>query len=75
MVQGKRPILALEIDIEEVFFHCAKAFPQLGRLELASWDPPRCPAWPRSRYAQGKGYSLAELEDYFSEGTKRKVLC
>jgi hypothetical protein len=25
-VQDKRPILALEIDVEEVFFHCAKAF-------------------------------------------------
>lgn len=25
VVKGNRPILALEIDIEEVFFHCAKA--------------------------------------------------
>src|SRR5262245_14147883 len=25
-VASKRPILALEIDIDEVFFHCAKAF-------------------------------------------------
>src|SRR5215210_1229793 len=25
-VAGKRPILALEIDVEEVFFHCGKAF-------------------------------------------------
>jgi hypothetical protein len=25
VVQGKRPILALEIDIEKVFFHRAKA--------------------------------------------------
>src|SRR6201993_404051 len=25
-VKGKRPVLALEIDVEEVFFHCAKAF-------------------------------------------------
>ena len=33
-VQGKRPILALEIDVEEVFFHCAKAF-----LRSDAWDP------------------------------------
>ena len=26
VVDGKRPILALEIAIEEVFFHCPKAF-------------------------------------------------
>ncbi len=25
-VRGKRPILALEIAVEEVFFHCPKAF-------------------------------------------------
>jgi hypothetical protein len=25
-VGGKRPILALEIDVDEAFFHCAKAF-------------------------------------------------
>ena len=33
-VKGKRPILALEIAIEEVFFHCAKAF-----LRSDAWDP------------------------------------
>jgi len=33
-VKGKRPILALEIDVEEVFFHCAKAF-----LRSETWDP------------------------------------
>src|SRR5829696_1039225 len=27
-VRGRPPLLALEIDIEEVFFHCAKAFPR-----------------------------------------------
>ena len=33
-VQGKRPILALEVSIEEVFFHCSKAF-----LRADAWKP------------------------------------
>ena len=48
-VQGKRPILALEIAIEEVFFTARRHFcgrtPGIRRLGI----PPRCPAWPRSR--------------------------
>ena len=48
-VKGKRPILALEIDIEEVFFHCAKAFcaPTPGTRRPGT--RPRCPASRRSR--------------------------
>jgi PPOX class probable FMN-dependent enzyme len=38
VVQGKRPILAIVVDIEEVYFHCAKAF---RRSQL--WDPA---TWP-----------------------------
>ncbi len=38
VVQGKRPILAIVVDVEEVYFHCAKAF---RRSQL--WDPA---TWP-----------------------------
>ena len=43
-VQGKRPILALEIDIEEVFFHCAKAFLRSDAWKPESWDPTAVPS-------------------------------
>ncbi|MFT4082952.1 MAG: pyridoxamine 5'-phosphate oxidase family protein [Nocardioides sp.] len=33
-IRGRRPILALVVDIEEVFHHCAKAF-----LRSSLWDP------------------------------------
>lgn len=38
VVKGKRPILALVVDIETIFFHCAKAF-----LRSHLWDPA---SWP-----------------------------
>ena len=34
VVQGNRPDLALVVDIDEVFFHCSKAF-----LRSKAWDP------------------------------------
>lgn len=37
-VKGKRPILAVEIDIEEVFFHCAKAFYRSNLWKPEKWD-------------------------------------
>ena len=43
-VQGKRPILALEIDIEEVFFHCAKAFLRSDAWDPATWNPTAVPS-------------------------------
>ena len=52
-VGGKRPILALEVDVEEVFFHCAKAFLARTRGRRNLEPRPRCPAshnW-RRRYA------------------------
>ena len=39
VVQGKRPTLAVLVEVEEVFFHCAKAF-RRSRL----WEPETWPA-------------------------------
>lgn len=38
-VRGKRPVMALVVDIEQIFFHCAKAFLRSGLWEPASWAP------------------------------------
>ncbi len=38
-VQGRRPILALVVEVEEVFDHCPKAF-----LRAQLWDPQSWPA-------------------------------
>ena len=38
-VRGRRPVLALVVDIETVFFHCGKAFLRSRLWEPESWDP------------------------------------
>jgi PPOX class probable FMN-dependent enzyme len=73
-VKGKRPILALEIDVEEVFFHCAKAFLRSETWDPSSWNPTAVPSVARIAQALKKDMSLAELEKYYSEDNMRSVL-
>ncbi|MGZ5140044.1 MAG: pyridoxamine 5'-phosphate oxidase family protein, partial [Burkholderiales bacterium] len=73
-VGGKRPILALEVDVEEVFFHCPKAFLRSDAWNPQSWDPTAVPSVARLAMAIKKDMSLDELEKYYSEDNVRKML-
>jgi len=73
-VQGKRPILALEIDVEEVFFHCAKAFLRSDAWKPESWNPTAVPSVARIAQALRKDMTLAELEKYYDDDNVRKIL-
>jgi uncharacterized protein len=39
VVKGHRPRLALLVDVEEVFFHCPKAFRRSRTWDPATWQP------------------------------------
>ena len=73
-VENKRPILALEIDVEEVFFHCAKAFLRSDVWDPSKWNPTAVPSVAQLAQALKKDMSLAELEKYYAEENMRKVL-
>ena len=73
-VRDKRPILALEVDVEEVFFHCAKAFLRSGTWNPTSWDPDAVPSVAQLARAIKKDMSLDELERYYSEDNMRRIL-
>ena len=74
VVQGKRPILALEITVEEVFFHCAKAFLRSDAWDPQRWDPEAVPSVAQMAKAMRTDMSLEELERYFSEENMRSML-
>jgi len=74
VVQGKRPILALEIDVEEVFFHCAKAFLRSDTWDPSTWNPTAVPSVAQLAKAIRYDWSLEELEARYSEDNIRKVL-
>lgn len=67
VVRGHRPTLALVVEIEEVFHHCAKAFLRSGLWDPESWDPEN--VVPRravvARELDVPGASLGELDAYY----------
>ncbi len=73
-VDGKRPILALEIAIEEVFFHCPKAFLRSETWKPESWNPTAVPSVAQMAKAFKPDQSEEELDAYYSEDNLRKIL-
>ncbi|KAA0087193.1 pyridoxamine 5'-phosphate oxidase family protein [Mycolicibacterium sp. P9-64] len=73
-VDGKRPILALEIAIEEVFFHCAKAFLRSDAWTPETWNPTAVPSVAQLAKAIKPDSSDEELQKYYSEENMRKIL-
>ena len=66
VVQGHRPRLALLVDVEEVFYHCSKAFLRSALWRPGSWEPDAVPE--RAQIAQTLERptdSLAELRRYY----------
>lgn len=43
IVKGHRPLLALVIEIDEVFYHCSKAFLRSAAWDPATWAPDAAP--------------------------------
>jgi uncharacterized protein len=71
-VKGKRPILALEVDIEEVFFHCAKAFLRSDAWDPSTWNPTAVPTVAQIAKATiREDWSETQLDEYYSEDNVR----
>ena len=43
IVKGHRPVLVLLVEIDQIFFHCAKAFMRSQLWRPDSWHPDVCP--------------------------------
>ncbi|MEV0673483.1 pyridoxamine 5'-phosphate oxidase family protein [Mycobacterium sp. NPDC050441] len=74
VVDGKRPILALEIAIDEVFFHCPKAFLRSAAWKPESWNPTAVPSVAQMAKAFKPDQTQQELDAYYSEDNLRKML-
>lgn len=75
IVKGHRPLLALVVEIEQIFYHCAKAF-----MRSALWRPEKWPADPLPSHAalvkevQVTAETVDELEAYYAEASYSKKL-
>lgn len=73
-IAGRRPILALEISIDEVFSHCAKAFLRSDAWEPDTWDPAAAPSVAQLAKAFLPELDEAEIGARYSEDAIRKDL-
>lgn len=67
VVRGHRPVLAVVVDVEELFFHCAKAFLRSGLWQPETWDPEAVVARRAVVAAQvdPSGRTVEELDEYY----------
>jgi PPOX class probable FMN-dependent enzyme len=76
VVKGHRPLLAVVVEIDDIFFHCGKAFLRSGLWKPETWDPegvvPR-----RSVIAaevEPNGMTVEQLDDYYQPDNYAKGL-
>lgn len=67
VVKGHRPLLAVVVDIEEIFFHCSKAFLRSQLWKPETWDPtgrvPRRAVLAHD--VEPTGMTVEELDAYY----------
>lgn len=66
VVQDHRPLLALVVDVEQVFYHCSKAFLRSQLWDADSWGAPDLPRRAViARTLENNDLSLEQLEAYY----------
>ncbi|GAA2305745.1 pyridoxamine 5'-phosphate oxidase family protein [Nonomuraea roseoviolacea subsp. roseoviolacea] len=74
IVKGHRPHLALVVEIEQIFFHCAKAFLRSALWKPDSWQPEALPSHARLiKDVQVVEESLEQLEQYYGESYAKRL--
>jgi PPOX class probable FMN-dependent enzyme len=73
IVKGHRPILALVVEIEEVFHHCAKAFLRSQLWQPETWDDPVPPRPVIAKTLDAPDETLEALTAYYGEQYREKL--
>lgn len=74
VVKGNRPRLALLVEVEEVFYHCAKAFLRADLWKPETWQPDALPS--RARIVKGleaPEVPLEALEEHYGPAYARRL--
>ncbi|WKN49263.1 pyridoxamine 5'-phosphate oxidase family protein [Nocardioides sp. Arc9.136] len=76
VVKGHRPLLAVVVDVEDLFFHCAKAFLRSQLWQPETWDPEgRVPRRALiAKEVEAHGMDVAQLDDYYKPENYGKSL-
>jgi PPOX class probable FMN-dependent enzyme len=74
VVKGHRPQFALLVEIEQIFFHCAKAFLRSSLWKPETWDPGRLPSHATLvKSVQEIPETVEELERYYGKQYQERL--
>ncbi len=75
LVRGQRPILAVIVDVEQVFYHCPKSGMRSGLWQPESWQPDAVPG-PAAivKAVQDTPETLEELDRYYEPARYERLL-
>lgn len=74
VVKGHRPVLALVVEIDEVFHHCSKAFLRSRLWDTETWDQDGVPTRPEiAKLMERPESSLEELRGHYGEQDADKL--
>jgi hypothetical protein len=72
--KGHRPVLALVVDIDQIFYHCAKAFLRSKLWTPETWRPEELPSHAKIiKSVQKTDMTLEELEAYYGPSYLEKL--
>jgi uncharacterized protein len=75
IVKGHRPILALMVEIEQIFFHCPKSLLRSQLWKPETWHPDELPSHASMvKRVQETPETLEELERYYSTENYQTLL-
>ncbi|MDQ3462166.1 MAG: pyridoxamine 5'-phosphate oxidase family protein [Actinomycetota bacterium] len=74
VVQGHRPKLALVVDIDEVFFHCSKAFLRSKLWDPTTWAPDALPSRAVISHRMERADETIEaVEEYYGPSYEKNL--
>ncbi|MFI7577456.1 pyridoxamine 5'-phosphate oxidase family protein [Micromonospora sp. NPDC049497] len=74
VVKGHRPVLAVVVEIEQVFYHCAKAFLRSELWRPETWAPDALPTRARLvKEVEAPAESLEDLERHYGPEYVKKI--
>ncbi|MDG4836315.1 pyridoxamine 5'-phosphate oxidase family protein [Micromonospora sp. WMMD967] len=74
VVKGHRPVLAVVVEIEQIFYHCAKAFLRSALWKPDTWQPDLLPSRARLiKEVEAPAESLEDLERHYGPEYAKKI--
>lgn len=73
-IRGHRPRILTEVTVDEVFFHCPKAFMRSHLWDPEAWPPVDLPSVAEIAHRTSPESSLEDLENRYAPENYRKLL-